>query len=401
MTDDIATAQILMTIGGLFLLGLLADLAGRHTPLPRVTLLLVAGFLVGPSALDWLPPFTGDWFGLLTNVALAMIGFLLGQNLTRARLARLGRVVLTVSGGVVIGTPVLMFLGLMAFGVAPEVALLLAGISTATDPAATVDVVREYHAEGEFSETLLGVAAIDDAWGLLVFTLLLAAAQVVAGHDGVTGIVLAGLWEVGGAMLLGVLLGLPMSYLTGRIRPGEPTQAEALGVVLLCAGIADWLGVSYILSAMVLGTVVANLARHHNRPFMVIEGIEWPFLILFFLLAGAALPFDALAQTGPLLIGYVLLRILGRLVGAGIGGRLGDAPPTMRRWMGLAMLPQAGLAIGMALLAVQRFPDAGGVILPVVLGSTVVFELVGPVLTRWILIRVGEVPADPDPTGES
>lgn len=400
--EGITVAQVLITFGGLFLLGLLADLAGRHTPLPRVTLLLVAGFVVGPSMLDWLPAFTRDWFPVLTNIALAMIGFLLGQSLTRRRLARLGRVVLSVSGGVVVGAPLVMFLGLSVVGVAPEIALLLAGICTATAPAASFDVVREYQARGPFTETLLGVVAIDDAWGLLVFALLLAAAQVVAGHDGIGHVVMMGVWETGGAMLLGLLLGLPMAYLTGRIRPGEPTQAEALGIVLLCAGIADWLGVSYILSAMVIGVVVANLARHHNRPFHVIEGIEWPFLILFFLLAGASLHMDALTEAGWLLAVYVILRVAGRLLGAGIGGRLGRAAPDIRRWMGLAMLPQAGLAIGMALLASQRFPDAGDIVLPVVLAATVIFELVGPIITRWILVRVGEITpetlsASPDP----
>lgn len=392
MAEETATiAQVLITFGGLFLIGLVADLVGRHTPLPRVTLLLIAGFLIGPSVLDWLPPFTEQWFPVLTNIALALIGFLLGHNLTRERLGSLGRTVLSVSGGVVIGTPLVMFAVLAAVGVQPEIALLLAGISTATAPAATVDVVHEYKARGTFTDTLLGIVAIDDAWGLLIFTLLLATAQAVAGHNGAQEVVVLGLWETGGAVLLGGLLGLPLAYLTGRVRPGEPTQAEALGLVLLCAGIAEWLGVSYILSAMVLGAVVANLARHHERPFSFIEGIEWPFLILFFLLAGAALHMDMVAAEGGILALYVALRIAGRLLGARIGGWACHASPEIRRWMGLAMLPQAGLAIGMALLASQRFPAAEQTILSVVLGSTVIFELSGPIVTRWILVRVGDI----------
>lgn len=394
MEPSPTTAQVLVTFGGLFLVGLLADLSGRHTPLPRVTLLLLAGFLIGPSGIDWLPDFARDWFPVLTNLALALIGFLLGHTLTRERLGDLGRLVLSVSGGVVLATPVLIFTGLKLLGVPTEIALLLAGISTATDPAACVDVIRESRARGVFTDTLVGVVAIDDAWGLLVFTLMLAVAQVTAGHDGVDAIVLTGLWEIGGALLLGGLLGLPMAYLTGRIRPGEPTQAEALGLVLLCAGIADWLGVSYILSAMVLGTVVANLAQHHERPFDAIEGLEWPFLILFFLLAGAALQLDMVMAAGGLLALYVVLRVAGRVLGAAVGGRVSRSPPEVGRWMGLAMLPQAGVAIGMALLASQRFPEAADTILPVVLGSTVVFEMLGPVATRWALRRAGDLPDD-------
>lgn len=393
MAEETHIGEILITFGGLFLVGLVADLAGRRTPLPRVTLLLLTGFVVGPSVLDWLPPFTQEWFPVLTSIALALIGFLLGHHLTRQHLGSLGGVVLSVSGGVAIATPALVFTVLSAIGVAPEIALLLAGISTATDPAASVDVVHEYQARGTFTDTLVGIVAIDDVWGLLVFSFLLAAAQAVAGHNGVGEVVLLGLWETGGALVLGLLLGLPMAFLTGRIRPGEPTQAEALGLVLLCVGLAMWLGVSYILSATVLGAVVANLARHHERPFSAIEGIEWPFLILFFLLAGAALHVDMVTAAGGLLLLYMALRVAGRVLGARLGGQLGGAGLAIRRWMGLAMLPQAGLAIGMALLAVQRFPDAADVILPVVLGSTVFFELAGPVLTRWILVRVGHIPA--------
>ncbi|MDZ7754121.1 MAG: cation:proton antiporter [Gammaproteobacteria bacterium] len=391
MAEPGSIPQILITFGGLFMLGLLADIAGRRTPLPRVTLLLVAGFVIGPSVLDWLPPFTEQWFPVLTDIALAMIGFLLGQNMTRKRIHELGRPVIAMSLGEVTMTVLLVFSVLALFGVSLEVALLLAGIAPATAPAATIDVVHEYRARGRFTDTLLGIVSIDDAWGLLAFSLLLATAQALTGQGGTLDSILYGAREIGGAVLLGVALGLPMAYLTGRVRPGEPTQAEALGLVLLAAGIAEWLQVSYILTAMVMGLTVANLARHHQRPFRAIEGIEWPFLILFFLLAGAALHVQALAQAGLLAAGYIGLRVAGRLLGTRLGGRLSGADPTIRRWIGLALLPQAGVAIGMALLASQRFPEFKDVILPVVLGATVFFEVTGPVMTRWTLARVGDI----------
>ncbi|MGD8514667.1 MAG: cation:proton antiporter [Granulosicoccaceae bacterium] len=392
MNEITTAAQVLITFGGLFLLGLLADLAGRHTPLPRVTLLLLSGFVIGPSVLDWLPAFTNEWFPVLTDIALAMIGFLLGHNMTRARLEALGRAVLAMSIGEVMMTSLLVFGVLLLFGVPVEIALLLAGIAPATAPAASVDVVREYRARGKFTDTLLGIVAIDDAWGLLVFSLLLAIAQALNGQGGALGVLTTGAWEIGGAVLLGIVLGLPMAYLTGRIRPREPTQAEALGLVMLCAGLAVWLEVSYILAAMVLGTVVVNRAKHHDRPFHAIEGIEWPFLILFFLLAGAALHMEALAHAGILAAAYIGLRVAGRILGTRLGGWLSGTDAKTRHWIGLALLPQAGVAIGMALLASQHFPEIKNVILPVVLGSTVIFELIGPIITRWTLVQVGDIP---------
>jgi Kef-type K+ transport system membrane component KefB len=387
-------AMILITLGGLFLLGLVADLLGTHTPLPRVTILLLAGVAIGPSGFGLLPAFTETWFPLLTDIALAMIGFLLGQKLTLPTFHKLGRPVLTMSIGEVVMTGLLIFLVLTLLGVPPILALLLAGVAPATDPAATVDVAHELDARGSFTDTLLGIVAVDDVWGLLMFSILLTIAEASTGQSGVGEVFASGAWDIGGGLFLGLVLGLPMAYLTGRIRPGEPTQAEALGLVLLCAGLAVWLDVSYILAAMVMGAVVANLAKHHERPFHTIEGIEWPFLILFFLLAGAALHIDALAKVGLLGAGYIGLRIIGRLLGTRLGGRLSDADPTTRRWIGLALLPQAGVAIGMALLASQRFPELKDIILPIVLGSTVVFELIGPVITRHVLIRVGNVKHD-------
>ena len=178
--------------------------------------------------------------------------------------------------------------------------------------------------------------------------------------------------------------------MTGRIEPGEPTLAEALGVVFLCGGIAIWLEVSFLLAAMTLGAVVANLAKHHTRPFHAIEGVDEPFLILFFVLAGASLELDSLTVLGVVGAAYVALRTFARVVGAEIGGALGRFPKSQRRWMGAALMPQAGVALGMALLAAQRFPELADQIMPIVIASTVIFELFGPVATRTALRRVGE-----------
>jgi Kef-type K+ transport system membrane component KefB len=384
---------ILVTFGGLFLLGLLADLLGRHTFMPRVTLLIIAGFAVGPSGMDWLPAFTGQWFPVLTDVALAMVGFLLGEKLTGRSLRRLGRPVLYMSVGEVVVTALLMTVVLALCGVPLEIALLLGGIAPATAPAATVDTVDAVAAKGKFTDTLLGIVAVDDAWGLIIFSILLAAAQMVSGNGFAADVLMVGLWQMLGALGLGVAIGLPMAFLTGRLRAGEPTQAEALGFILICAGLSVWANVSHILAAMALGTTVANRAKHHQRPFHEIKGIEWPFLILFFMLAGARLEIDALLQVGYIGVGYVVLRVVGQIVGTAAAGRLISVEPQTRRWLGVALMPQAGVAMGMALLAVQMFPQHQDVVLPVVLGATVVFELAGPVATRWVLVHVGEAGA--------
>jgi Kef-type K+ transport system membrane component KefB len=392
--------QILLTLGMLLLVGLLTDLVGRRTKLPRVTLLLVFGILVGPSALNLLPDIGERWFVVVADMALVMVGFLLGEKLTVKALRGSGWQVFAISSGVVLATATLVVAGLGLLGVPLTVALLLGGIAPATAPAASVDVVHEARAEGPFSRTLLGIVAVDDAWGILVFSVMLSAAQFLQGQDGASSL-LQGAWELGGAVLVGVALGIPMAYLTGRIQPGEPTLAEALGVVFLCGGLALWLDVSFLLAAMVLGAVVANLARHHARPFHAIEGIEWPFMILFFVLAGASLHLNSLPGIGLIGAAYICLRIAGRLLGAWVGGAIAGMKPSMRLWMGLALMPQAGVALGLALLAAQRFPQFSGTVLPVVVGSVVIFELIGPIFTRMALRRAGEVGAEEPSAGHA
>lgn len=383
-------AKTLVTLGLLFLLGLVADVLGRRTPLPRVTLLIVVGFLIGPAVLNLLPDRGTELFPLAADMALVIVGFLLGEKLKLSSLREYGRCVVWISLSDVVATALVMCLGMLLAGFPVEVALLFAGIAPATAPAAITDVVHELEADGMFSRTLLGIVAIDDAWGLIIFSLMLAAAQALQGQGGGLEVVLTGAWELGGAVVLGAVLGVPMALLTGRIKPGEPTLAEALGVVFLCGGIALWLEVSFLLASMVLGAVVANVARHHERPFHAIEGVEWPFMILFFILSGASVHAESLSKIGLVGAGYIGLRVLGRLIGVKAGTVLARATPVMRRWMWLSLMPQAGVALGMALVASQRFPGTGDTILTVVVAATVVFEVLGPVLTKRALVLAGE-----------
>jgi Kef-type K+ transport system membrane component KefB len=298
--------------------------------------------------------------------------------------------VLTISAFEVVGVSFAVFVGLVVAGAPLELALLLAGVAPASAPAAVVNVTEQLRARGRFTDTLLGIVALDDAWGLVVFSLLLATAQAVAGGGGAPDALLHGGRELVTSLALGVAVGVPAAFLTGRLQPGEPTQAEALGVVLLAGGLALWLEASFLLTAMLVGAAVVNLATHHERPFREIANIEWPFMVLFFILAGASLELGELAVIGWIGLVYIVLRAGGLVVGAYVGGLVGGAEPRLRRWMGLAIMPQAGVALGMALVAGNAFPELRDTILALVIGSTVVFELVGPTLTRLAVVRAGE-----------
>lgn len=381
-------AGILIVLGAILIVSLVADVIARATVLPRVSILVLLGIALAPllEIFFGVPGLVG-LRGLaesLISIALTMVAFLLGGDLTVKRLRDCGRAILTVSIAVVLASALFVGGGLYLLGVPPAVAILLAGIATATDPAATREVVHANGRPSAFGKIILGVVAIDDAWGIILFGLAIAVISYMTGNDTV-GTVVTPLYELGGAIAMGAVLGVPAAYLTGRLHPGQPLQVEALGLVLLCTGLAQWLAISPLLAAMTMGVVVANLARHHTRSFREIENIEWPFLVFFFVFAGAsidlAVPWPVVFVT----IAYIVLRIAGRVAGGWIGGNAGHMAPAESRRVGLALTPQAGVALGMALLAADKFPELAATLLSTTVIATVFFEIFGPVMINLAL----------------
>jgi Kef-type K+ transport system membrane component KefB len=372
-------------LGVLFLAGLVADQIGHATRLPRVTMLLLLGLLVGQSGFDLLPEASTEWFEPLSIIALTMVAFLLGSELTGENLARHGRAIFAISLCVVLGTTIIVWGGLTLLGLNPGLALLLGAIATATAPAAIADVIHQSGIRNGFSETLSGIVAIDDVWGLMVFSFCLA---LVHTSDGWSEPLLGVVRDIGGAILLGAAVGVPAAYFTGRLKPGEPLQTEAIGVVFLTAGISILLEVSFLIAGMTAGAVIANFARHHERAFSEIEHIQWPFMLLFFLLAGASLKVGALWSLGWITAAYVALRIASRLMAGEIGARIGQVPVTERHAYGPALLPQAGVAVGMALVAAEAIPQWGSTIMTLTVAATVIFEIIGPPCTLLALRHV-------------
>lgn len=381
-------AEVLVAIGILFLAGLLLDKIGRIVHVPRVTLLILLGAILGPPVMDLLPHSFNESNDFYAPTALTMVAFLLGGTLNPETLKAHGREIMIISLTLVAVSVVVVTTGLWLIGLPVGVAVLLGGLSAATDPAATHDVITQTGAKGRFAGNLLGIVAIDDAWGLLAFSVALTVTGIMMDQDAVMALVHGGR-EVGGAVLLGLAIGLPAAFLTGRIKPGEPTLIEAVGLVFLCSGFSLHFGFSFLLTGMVCGATIVNLARHHDRPFYEIERIEWPFMLLFFVMAGASLKTANLAEIGYICAAYCVLRAVARLLGGWLGGRLAGLPPTESRLTGLGLMPQAGVAIGMALVASERFPELGEDLLAVAVASTIAFEIIGPFLTQIALRRAG------------
>jgi Kef-type K+ transport system membrane component KefB len=388
MLEESGTYPLLLTLGGVFLLGLLTSTLGRRTALPRVTLLILFGLLIGDSGLALIPAEVVDLFPTIADMALVMVGFLIGGQLTPQLLRDASAEVLSVSLLAALSTALLVCLGLWLAGVPLPVAMLLGCIASATDAAAVLDVVRETGTKDRFGRVLLAIVAVDDVWALVLFSAGMAIVSAIVGAGAESGFLFNATREVFGAIALGIVLGAPAAYLTGRARPGEPLMTEAVGLVFLCGGMALWADVSFLIAAMTLGAVIANFAEHHEYPFHAIEDVEEPFLILFFVLAGASLQLASLTAVGVLGGAYVLLRAAGKVLGAMAGAQLASTSASDGRQLGLALLPQASVAIGMGLVAANQLPEQRHLLLTLVIGSTIVFEIIGPVLSRLAIKRI-------------
>ncbi|MCL7931291.1 cation:proton antiporter [Halomonas llamarensis] len=387
------SAWALLILGVLLSLSIVVDTISRRTALPRISLLVLVGVgyaliqqgLMGREA----EPLNGLREPLI-SLALVMVAFLLGGELTLSRLKSIGPLILVLSAAVVMGSLVTVFAGLWLLGYSFALAASLAAISVATDPAAVSEAIAESGKKSLVSRVTLGIVAIDDAWGIIVFGLCMALLSWIGAASGGASLMHA-LWELGGAVLLGVVLGFPAAWLTGQLKPGRPTQAEALALMLLMAGLSGYLNVSALLTAMVAGFVIVNVSSHHTRSFSEIEQIEWPFLVFFFVLAGASLTLSHLGTALGLVGAYIVLRSIGRYIGGYLGVlAMRQREPRLTTNIGLGLLPQAGVAMGMALLAAERFPEQGQLIVATVVTSTIIFELFGPLLVKRVIAKPGK-----------
>ena len=250
-------------------------------------------------------------------------------------------------------------------------------------------MVLESKSKGKFVDRLVAIVALDDLLGLMLFSISLTLLSAGVGEaNAVTQPLYTALREIFGAAFLGFVIGMPAAYLTGQAKPGQPLLIEAVGLILICGGLAIWLDVSHLIAAIVMGAVVANFAKHHEYSFHEIENIEWPFMVLFFTLAGASMNLASIGTTLTILLAYLVFRVAGKLLGAYIGCKFSTVEQLTTKWMGSALLPQAGVAIGMALVASSYFPGLEDMLVAIVIGATIIFELTGPIFTKLAIQKV-------------
>lgn len=404
----------LLALGFALIGGLLLSRLMKLLHLPDVTGYLFAGLLIGPH---FLPMIFGEGIcllneeavsslGILTSVALGFIAFSIGGEFKLKFIKRLGKQVLIITVAQAFVTVIAVILALLLVpadsgSTRISLALLLGAISAATAPAATLMVVRQYKARGVVTDTLLPVVAFDDAIGLIIFSVCFSIAKSVSIGGAITFFeaVLAPLVEIVLSILIGGALGCLLSLCMRFFHSKANRLSLIIASVLIGVALAEMFALSSLLLCMMIGAALANLRDDALQTMSETDRWTPPLFMLFFVLSGAELNLKVLPLVGVVGVVYLIIRSLGKYFGAFLGATIARSQPTVRKYLGITLLPQAGVAIGMAQLVASNdvFVRTGIAerVVAVVLFATLVYELVGPVLTKISLIRAGEIePAD-------
>ena len=372
---------------------LLSRLAGK-LKLPNVTAFLIAGLFIGPCVTGLITHEALSSMAIVSEAALGFIAFSIGGEFKLSHLKKIGKAPLTITIAQGVATALFIDLGLILLGFDVPTSLLLGAIGLATAPAATLMVVRQYKADGPVTRMLLPVVAMDDALGLMVYSISASVAQaLLGGQMTVSSMVVAPLVEIVGSLALGVALGMALTYLSNFFRSRGNKLALTIACVLAGVALCSMWHLSSLLVCMMIGAVVVNMSNNSKVIMEQTDRFTPPLFLLFFVLSGAELDLSVLPAVGLLGIAYVVLRSLGKCLGTTAGAIMVKADKNIRNYLGFTLLPQAGVAIGMATLTVGRFPELGSLISTVVLAGVLVFELFGPIITKWALTRSGEIPS--------
>ena len=411
--------QTLLLIAVALFAGLLMTRLFVKLHLPDVTAYLVAGIIIGPCVLGRLGiPGLGfssseqvDSLSMISDVALGFIAFAIGHEFRLSALKQTGRQAVIIGILQAVVATVFVDIALISLHfIMPDllpmpVAITLGAIAAATAPAATLMVVRQYKAKGPVTDVLLPVVALDDAVGLVIFAVSFGIAQAMKeGTTHVAALILEPLAEVVLSLVFGGLVGLALTWLERFFHSHRNRNALIVGSVVLTVAVSQYIisvgpftfGFSSLLVCMMLGTVFCNCCPLSDDLMLQADRWSGPAITLFFVLSGAALEFGVFADVSVILIGlvYILTRSLGKYLGAGWSSALAGSPEPVRKWLGITLLPQAGVALGMCATAYRVLGGTEGTLIRnIVLFSVLIYELVGPSLTKMALTKAGDIRA--------
>lgn len=387
--------HILLYLAIAILLSLLSSKLVKLIKLPNVTGYLIIGLIAGPYCLGLIPEKTVESLGIIPTVALGFIAFSIGAQFKLSFLKKVGKAPIVIAITESLGAVVVVDIALVLSGNDLPFALCLGAIAAATAPAATLMVVKQYKAKGELTDTLLAVVAIDDATALMFFGISTAIAKSIdqGGAESLLLTILKPLGEIIASLLLGAVIGFIYRWLVKWFTGRGNRLAATYAMVFACVGLGEMLGLSSLLVCMMLGAMLANTSKECDVIFEMTDRMTPPVFMLFFFLSGADLDLTILPSVGLVGALYVIFRVVGKVTGAWVGGKICHVAPKTQKYLGFALVPQAGVAIGLATTAMTVVPEYGPRIRTIILCGTVIYELTGPVITKLALKKAGEIEA--------
>nr|WP_289767115.1 cation:proton antiporter [uncultured Acetatifactor sp.] len=385
--------EVLLTLSIILFSGFILTRMTNTLNMPKVSGYILAGILIGPCCLNFIPAPMIEGMGFVSDLALAFIAFGVGKFFKKEVLMRTGKriIVITLSEALTAGVLVTVVLKLV-FRLNWEFALILGAIATATAPASTMMTINQYKARGEFVDTLLQIVALDDVVCLLAFSIVSAIingneAGGFSAHDILLPIAYNLL-----VIVLGIFCGYFLSRLLIPARSKDNRLILAIAMLLGLSGICAAIDISPLLSCMVFGAVYINLTRD-KKLFRQINSFTPPVMSIFFIVSGMNLDIGALRTVGAIGVGYFIVRIIGKYMGTYISCMCMKTSREIRNFMGLALIPQAGVAIGLAFLGQRMLPpETGSMMLTIILSSSVLYEMAGPVSAKAALLLSGSIP---------
>ena len=400
-----ASGRILLELGLILLTGYLAGSVANFFKLPRVSGYIIAGIIMSPSLTGIIDEGFLKRADIVTHATLSVITFLIGSSLSWRNLKRYGKSILLITFGeaefafllVCIAMGLYLFLsGSFETHLLIPIALIFGSLASPTDPTATLAVIHEYKTKGDLTTTVLGVTALDDAFGIVNFVVgFSAGVSILAGKE-IEAVEIAYklFYEIAGALILGLVMGFVMAFLGRFARTRKELVTLTIGLLFLTFAIAKTIGTDELLSTMMTGVVIANLRGAWEKFEKPLEDyIEDLIFTAFFVVGSAFLDIRLLISLTPIILIYVVSRFVGKTVGVYAGSRLSDAQPQVRKLLPLTLFPQGGIVIGLALLVYQtpQLKEAGSLLVNVVIGATVIHEFMGPVFSKIAFERAGEI----------
>jgi len=392
--------SILFFVGASIIAGFVGGKISNRLKLPGVVGYLLMGLLLGPSFANILNLSVLGKMGVFNDIALGLVAFVIGSEMRLGSFKELGKGIITIIFSESFGAFILVGLGVYLLTHQVYLALIFGAMAPASAPAGTAVVLQEYKAKGPLTNTLYAVVGLDDGLAIMIYAFAAGMAKVFITHGSLSfnRIIVAPFMEIGGSILLGSLIGYALGLVMKKMYNQKEILVIAIGFILLCTGLCNFFKFSLILANLSLGMVFANsFLLANRRTYQAINSITLPIFIVFFVIAGAHLQISLLPAMGALGLVYIVCRSIGLMGGAYVGATIAKATPVVRKYLGLGILSQAGVAIGLAILATREFAGLGSageelsiMVINTIAATTIVFEIIGPIATKFAITRAGE-----------